>query len=494
MKTQLLKLLVLGLITVSNAIACQLFESGKKAPHRNSKLTKFWAQEYTGADLVRAELKKLNLKFSKNLVAVWDSRLTDRNKHGERVAQLIIGPYESALLPSDESVQYEDVEFERGRMQPADKFEKLFRDCQNRDDCPQFINNSMSWLKSEEIKNIVSEIADSGSLVVTSAGNGRGRVELGKRKLAALKKIIVVGNTNKLGFPAKYTDSSPEVSISAPSDDSLTTHDYAGNEKNFSGTSGAAPQVLASLASFSAVTGLEVNGELALKLFEKSSINIIPVPNNIGGGTLNAYKIFKIGELVNKKCPKNKIKRKKCAIGLLARLPKFVTKKDSLVLKNKLKKIFPRCSNGSKFDILLSLRTCRTRKLMLRELREKTLLAGNDSDLWKVLSCISSNEGYTKNAQFYKNVAKHVNRKESDLIADYFKYNTDALLVKYVLSHPAWVKKPEYVKQVIKRGKADWTVDNYILSGRDWRSYFSEFLTDQGIEVFMRSSFIRQHL
>lgn len=479
--------------TISHAF-CQLFEAGSSAPHRNTQLTKFWAQEYTGADLVRNEMKKLDLELDDNLIAVWDSMLTDRNKHGERVAQLIIGPYKSALIPSPKSVQYKDVEFERGIMEPADKFIKLFRDCQNRDDCPQFINNSMSWLGSKDIQNIVEEIANHGSLLVTSAGNSRRLVESGKRELSAKRKIIVVGNTNKLGFPAKYTDSAPEVCISAPSDDSLTTYDYDGNLKNFSGTSGAAPQVLASLASFAMVTGVKVNADLALKIFKKTSINILPTPNNIGGGSLNAFKIFKIGQRAAKKCARRTRTRKSCVEKFLNNLPKLSSRITHQKLKAKLKKVFPRCAGGSKVDIFFSIKTCRTKKETLKELREQALLIGNDSELWKVLSCISNKEGFKYNGQFYKNVAKHVNKTDHELITDYFKYDTDSSLVKYILSHPFWVKKPHYAERVIKRGKADWTIDNYLLPVKGWKNYFSDFLVSSGVEENVRASLIREHL
>ena len=494
MKIYILFIINILIYSANSFAACELFESGINAPHGRENLTKFWAQEYTGADLVREELQAMDLKIKDNLLEVWDSKLDDPNKHGERVAQLIIGPYQSALIPREESVRYKDVEHERGQMEPADKFVKLFNECRLRGSCPNFINNSMSWLRDNGIKNAVSKISNHGTLLVTSAGNGRRMVERGKRELARQKKIILVGNTNKLGFPAKYTDFAPEVSVSAPSDDSLTTYDYDGNLKNFSGTSGSAPQVLASLASFSIVTGLKIDARLALKLFEKSSLSVVPKPNNIGGGSLNAYKIFHIAKIAKKKCSRS-YGKKRCIEKLLNKLPSNLSRLvEKRSIKNKLKKVFPRCAGGSSLDILLSLRTCKVKMETLKDLRRSAFLNETDSSLWKTLSCITKKQGFSINAQFYKNIGRHQDMSDDEMISEYFKYDNDYKLVRYVLSNPYWVKYPEYAKKAIKREQSDWSVDNYLFSSWPWKNYFKNYLNNIGVEPLLESSFIRQHL
>lgn len=457
--------------------ACELLEQSRKAPHGNRSLSLYWAQEYTGADLVRAELIKNNFILPANLIDVWDAKPRARNNHGERVSQLIAGPHATALLPSDKPIQYKDVEHERGLMNPEDKFKKLYRKCSLSRNCPEFINNSMSWLKDSGIKNIISKMARNKILFITSAGNSRGLVERGKRELAARNEIVVVGNTNVFGFPAKLTDSAPEVTISAPSDGSLTTYDYQGNLKNFSGTSGSAPQVLASLANFRIVTGIAVDGSLAKILLQKTALKILPQPNNIGAGSLNAYKIYELAKRVKARCPQ---KSRICAMRVINQNDSMVTRKEERAVLRKLRKAFPSCADGSTYDHLGSGPSCRRKRQAFTNLRKIALLKVEDPKLWEILSCITANEGLGSNAQFYKNLKKHVSKSNDSKISEYYRYNTDADLIKYTLSHPDWVKSPEHALRVIKRAKADWTVENYLLTKTKWNHFFLDFMQENG--------------
>lgn len=470
---------------------CELFDYSSGAPHGDRSLSKFWAQEFTGADLVRADLEKHNVEVPKNLIGVWDAKSRGIGSHGERVSQLIIGPYKSALLPGKNSIKYEDVEFERGAMEPADKFIALFKNCSQRKSCPEFINNSMSWLKSSEIKNIVSKMAANQILLVTSAGNSRGLVESGKRDLANDKKIVIVGNTNVYGFPAKLTDSAPEVTVSAPSDNSLTTYDYAGNLKNFSGTSGSAPQVLASLASFRLITGMRVDGELAKLLLQSTALKILPQPNNIGAGSLNAYKIFELAKIVKKKCSRHSVK---CAKNIIRRDLKMVSHNFERDLYRYLQKAFPVCANGSSYQRMFPDNSCKRKQSAYTDLRRVALLKANDPKPWKILHCITDNEGFGKNAQFYKNLYRHVGKTNNEKIADYLEYNTDADLIKFSLSNPEWILNPKSVATVIKRAQVDWTIDNYLLAHKAWRNYFTKFLQENGDSSSPSASKIRQFL
>lgn len=471
--------------------SCELMESGADAPHGNKNLSKFWAQEFTGADLVRVELQRQSIQVPENFIGVWDAKPRGIGSHGERVSQLIVGPYKSALLPKKKSVQYEDVEFERGQMDPADKFINLFQKCRQKNNCPDFINNSMSWLRSEEIKNIVSKMSEHGILLVTSAGNSRGFVEIGKRELARDEKIIIVANTNVYGFPAKLTDSAPEVTVSAPSDDCLTTFDYEGNLKNFSGTSGSAPQVLASLASFRLITGMKVDGELAKLLLQTTALKILPQPNNIGAGSLNAYKIYKLAEVVKKKCSSYSIN---CAQKIIRRDIDFVSYSDERDLYRSLKKTFPSCADGSTYDRMFPETSCRRKKNAFDDLRKVALLKSNDPKLWKILHCITEDEGFTKNAQFYKNLYRYVGKSNLEKIADYYEFNTDAVLIKYSLSNPSWVMNPESIFKVIQRSRADWTINNYLLAHQAWRDYFIKALGDNVEASELSASIIREFL
>lgn len=474
----MLKLLIVYityLITFPVWSSCELLESGSKSPHGNRQLSTYWAQEFTGADLVRTELISENISLPQDFIGVWDAKPRLRNNHGEKVSQLIAGPHLSALIPSEEPVQYLDVEFERDLMKPADKFIKLFQECSAEKNCPEFINNSMSWLEDSEIQKTIAAMAERGILVVTSAGNGRRSVEAGKRDLAAKNQIVVVGNTNVNGFPAKYTDSAPEVTISAPSDNYLTTFDYAGNIKNFSGTSGSAPQVLASIASFRMVSGVRVDGELAKALLQSTALKILPQPNNIGSGTLNAYKIFELAKLVKSKC---RDRSKACALKIVNDDKDMVSYQEERKLMRKLRRAFPSCANGSTHDHFFPNTSCRRKRLAFMDLRRAALLKTNDPKLWDILSCITANEELSRNAQFYKNLSHHVAKSNTSKIEEYYKFNTDADLIKFTLSNPAWIGEPEHVIKVISRAKADWTVDNYLLTNKPWYKYFKTLLEE----------------
>lgn len=471
---------------------CEIIESGAEAPHGDKRLSKYWAQEFTGADLVREELSSWNLEIPKDLIGVWDVKPRGVGSHGERVSHLIMGPYPSALIPSESVVRYQDVEYERDIMEPADKFEKLFRDCLNRSSCPEFLNNSISWLKSDEIKSVVTKMAEKGILVVTSAGNARGMVESGKRDLARRDQIVLVGNTNIYGFPAKYTDSAPEVTVSAPSDNCLTTHDYEGNLRNFSGTSGSAPQVLASLASFRLVAGIKVDGELARLLLQSTAMKILPQPNNIGAGSLNAYKIFELAKYVKRRCSGRSIT---CAKSIVKTKPELISNREIREIRRDLQKVFPYCAAGSTYDRMFPTDNCKKRRMTFKNLRKLAHLLPDEEEYWEILHCVTGEEGLTLNAQFYKNLYRHVGKSNAEKIADYYKFNTDADLIKYSLSNPGWVTNPRSVFTVVTRARADWTFDNYLLAHEEWREYFTKFLeeNDQPADALSASK-IREFL
>jgi len=49
---------VKGLLAVAAQVPCELWQSEPQIPISNEVRSHFWAQEYTGGDLVRAELAR----------------------------------------------------------------------------------------------------------------------------------------------------------------------------------------------------------------------------------------------------------------------------------------------------------------------------------------------------------------------------------------------------------------------------------------------------
>ncbi len=112
------------------------------------------------------------------------------------------------------------------------------------------------------------------------------------------KKMIVVGSLDPSGFVSKFSQSHQHVVVLAPSDNFITTRRGAdGAFKKFGGTSGAAPLVSGAIADLRSILPDLTRDEVAIiiaKTATRTSINI--VSNLNGAGTLNQYKMLRVGQ------------------------------------------------------------------------------------------------------------------------------------------------------------------------------------------------------
>ena len=176
-----------------------------------------WAQQYVGADLLREKLKNLdNLQFRVGqLIGIWDA---DYLRHGEKVSQIIAGPFPSAVIPVETPLDY--------HTESPDRF---YRQCRQKQDCPLYINHSISW--GPTTKAVAKEMnAEHGTMVITSAGNqSYSVVDQLKAELSREGKLIVVANVGTKGNLFETTNYSDAITIAAPAGRrSIQSYDFSG--------------------------------------------------------------------------------------------------------------------------------------------------------------------------------------------------------------------------------------------------------------------------
>lgn len=282
---------------VTEKFNCKYFNK-ERPSHNVSGLTKFWAQEYTGADLVREELKSVDTSKVFDLVGVWDS---DVVKHGEHVSNLIASSKSSAIIPiSDQKkLNYEKLESVGSYL---DGYEKLVEKCLRENSCPQYLNNSMGWKGSELIASAVDKLTNTGKerVFITTAGNEN--IHLRKQNgakcnLSKKDGVIIVASHGYNGYRSFFSNYSDQIMISAPSNNEVTSYDDSGSEKAFGGTSGAAPQVTGALAAFTLVTGFNLNTKQSKLLLENTATPFYPRGSlAMGAGHLNSYKMHAVAK------------------------------------------------------------------------------------------------------------------------------------------------------------------------------------------------------
>ncbi len=393
------------------------------APHRIPGLSPFWAQEYTGADLLREELETgQNGKLFEDLeIDVWDAKPDQIYPldHGAMVANLIRGPFPSAVLPGKATTPYRDFGSDEQYIEYCDETPRK----------PAIINHSMGWNGSQWIDGIVEEIVDEGrAIVVTSAGNEKEPLETNqptKHRLAKLKKLVVVGSLSYKSGPSHVSNYGETLTISAPSDQQMTTYDEEGSPVLFGATSGAAPQVSGALAAFMALTRFKLNTSDALLLLEKTALPIpgLPSPSRMGAGMLNSYRIGAVAKRITRKCRAQR-NRDQCVREQLRKDETFLFPSATLGLARRVKEAFPDCSGGGGGRSNVS---CKKKQEALKALREQALVNPEGSvNEWRQIACIHRVAGFTENAFYYDRLAERLEMEKegpsatSDLVV-YFR-------------------------------------------------------------------------
>ena len=410
----------------------------------------FWAQHYVGADLLRPELEKAGVPKDHDiasLVGVWDSGF---GKHGEYVCQILAGPKSSAVVPLEHPISYQNIiamaeywaDYKIYINYQRDTYGKFYEECRQNNNCPLYLNNSMSWFNDKDTAALVSSMNALGSTVVSSAGNGG--TMLTPAKASVNKTVILVSSLKPDGNPSDFTSFGDAVTVSAPSDKSLKSYDYNGNPRNFGGTSGAAPLVTGTLVSFTLLSRHHLSTPQADMLLRKTAVLLPHLPDHhlMGAGMLNSYKIGMAALRIKKRCQqyhKRYIRRptlrkprlrsrKKCFSDALKNDATYRFYKTASGLFEEAIKSFPECVAGEKENRDIS---AQEKAEAFNNLRRASFLNPTNARMWNAIACVKEQHFQGQGTVFYQSLAERVQR-DDDAIKGEICWGKQALLVKYL--------------------------------------------------------------
>ena len=380
---------------------------------KDGKLSFYWAQELIGADLLRKDLeKKDQSQLPKNFIAVFDTD-ADGNEcavHTEQVESIISNQRQHAVLP-----QIGDRMKFNPTVEPKD-YRNSSIGMSN--DVYHFINNSMSWKEDPIIYNAFADLTPS-SIVIISSGNDYPKpLQPLKIKTSRELNTILVGSLSSDGLVSDFSQQGSEVYILAPAGRELTSANDEGAYCKFGGTSGAAPLVTASLAGFEWLSGYHPTPEEAKNLLKKTAIPTIhsafEKPKRNGHGILNTYKLGWLTKKLKKLCRKKSKEEKILCFKQAIRDDNTyrVSLKEDIVYGH-INKAFPECNDKENPSDVPHITTCEEKQKALEVLRKSVLLNPERAHLWKVLSCIYRNNGFTQNAQLLDRIRAGILRDEN---------------------------------------------------------------------------------
>ena len=339
--------------------------------------------------------------------------------HGEKVSNLIASPYPSATIPSNKHFDY--IGFDN--LNQKSKFYDSFMRCQEENSCPSYTNISMDIFSlSKEGFNVFDLIDRANIVTVTSAGNDERFMNSIKREYARNQDLIAVGNCGINGNPYHNSNYAPEVTVCAPADHNiLRSYDFAGRIVEFGGTSGAAPQVTAALAAFTAITGYYLKPQESIEILKKTAIPHphLPTQSNMGAGMLNTWKIGEVAFKLRKRCQENKT----CYADSLQSEDtfKFYVDKPSLIKwTSDMEK-----EGGSREE----------KENLLKDLRKAALLNSFDEQLWGLLASVNRKRCLEEQAQYYQSLANRAKKTDQELLYELEKTGQYSMLKYLYFSH-----------------------------------------------------------
>lgn len=374
------------------------FHHGEESVELTEKkrLTHLWAQEYTGADLLREEMVAANLFLQNGVVGIWDSTPSD---HGKKVCNLIAGNTSASVIPSEKSLNYVEVSASDG----STSYLNEAQSCLKEKNCPNYINNSMHWPVADVPYSAVKALSHH-TLFLLIAGNNFNSFYLpvDEVKVKASREIgsLVIGSSDPFGFPSYFSQSHEVVNVLAPSNAELLTFDSSNLPRSFGGTSGATPEVTGALAAFTTITGYPLSGREAKSLLAKTAIPAISTyftPQVHGPGLLNTYRIGAVAFRIRQQCL---TAGKACVRELLTRPSTYRFPKSDL---SRAWKEFPGCQREQTaiVDDARFNESCKSQQA-LREIRRSVFLNPDQPELWRGLGCIYRRQGYLANAEYYQ--------------------------------------------------------------------------------------------
>jgi hypothetical protein len=437
--------MVASLLDPVTRLTCELLTASPR-PHGQEGLSTYWAQEYTGGDLLRQRIEASAFPAERfqNLFSIWDSSELD---HGTQVSHLIQSPERSATIPGPQQGYTSSATLWDMGLATANHVEA----CGNSATCPRYINHSIAW-NTLASAQFIEQASEPGTIFIDASGNGGGSVNEFKRQQAREDHIILVSSCTSEGKPSSFSDTSPEVSICAPSNREVTSFDSSGAPSSFGGTSGAAPQVTSALAAFTLISGYSLSTREAKKLLERTALPMPGMlhPNMFGHGMLNTYKIGELAYRAQSLC-QNQAQKERCVRRLLSTDGFYrIQDGDGREALRAAKEAFPNCATPAQPNeqAATANRSCDERRSTLERLRKASLLNSEDPELWSTLGCIVRQEqALAGNATYYDNMAQHLRRSKEETY-DRLVASRDDMLLIGVIEHPRWRRDAQVERSV----------------------------------------------
>lgn len=364
-----------------------------QAGHLN--YSKFWGQEYTGADLVRSEVEadKQSRDLSSPTLAIFDlgfeaaytpltrqidvpPYLNGRRKmtahHGTMVANLIGGPYPYGVSSNHDLVYLGAV--------AVPLYAYHIRQFQKSGEFPKVISNSVGWSNTET--NKLTEITDEQrTLWFLAAGNDHPN-PVAQHEINS--KAMLIGALAPNGLQSLTSQTHPDVLALSPGNEELASINGKGEQSLFGGTSGATPLVAGNALNVASYLPNITSTQYHV-LIEKTAW---PSVENILGqkdapGILNGYLAFKVAKRISEHCDRD---NDTCIEEMLENPPTFEFKQSDPITCDDFKSM----SCDQKSEALPAMR--------------KSVFLGSTVQA-KHLACAYREIGLSENAKFYNLIA-----------------------------------------------------------------------------------------
>ena len=395
-------------ISYLKMLTCPLLASGP-SPHGLEGLSKYWAQEYVGADLARKRLQAQEVSYAHQATSrggqsleIWDGLAF----HGVRVSNLIAGPFPSALVPAQAPVGHTNMVtfFAKYSFNVyVDNYASAAGQIHQHQNYAFYLNNSMEWNSSPRLREIFQDLASAGVVIVTSAANPENKKDVVKQQLAQQKKIILVASLDPWGCPSTPDIGQEVPLVYAGGHQHLTSFGTGGEEQLFGGSSGATAQVTAALLAFTLITGQHLSPDLAITLLAKTAIPIL-IGGNKWVAMLNSLRIVELGFLLQDICQASAACMREQITSEHLYQTDFNITRHAI---HQAERAFPLCFSGVKTTANLFTTTapCSQQQEAFNLLRTAALLDAQNSILWQLLACISNGNGLVANGEFYQRLA-----------------------------------------------------------------------------------------
>jgi hypothetical protein len=406
----------------------KLFGCLALSPHPlESQRSKYWAQMYTGADLAREEVASFvnatpSLASHRvRIAAIDDSRSpssTAANNSGPDTSGPSHGDEVIALIKDSQSGHFggsTEASFKEGDKGFFDAASGGIYDhatkVANRPKDQRFdvINFSMGVkrVNTSQVSGAArlnQVLNGSKSVLVVAAGNEYPTHEKEKENL---NNSIVVGNMAATGYPSASSSEFKDVFIHAPS---ASRNDYGGNtltaiKPDFGGTSGAAPQVSATVANLKqllpGVSLVAIKAILARTAIQTPAS--LQEPQLNGVGMLNSLGAVEAAKKIAAVCLKRAESKRSTCFDEQSQSSSNYQQAANPSLYAKLNKYFPNCGMITTDQPLSRPQeaSCTELQDLFRELRFDAYRNPQVATNWTYLGCVYNGSQFRVESDFY---------------------------------------------------------------------------------------------